>query len=42
MLFDPTRVRIERYRYRGTRIPSPYDPINAAASRHHLVENPLR
>jgi RNA-directed DNA polymerase len=25
-LFDPTRVRIERYWYRGTRIPSPYDP----------------
>jgi RNA-directed DNA polymerase len=27
VLFDPTRVRIERYWYRGTRIPSPYDPI---------------
>ena len=26
-LFDPTRVRIERYWYRGTRIPSPYDPV---------------
>jgi RNA-directed DNA polymerase len=25
-LFDPTRVRIERYWYRGVRIPSPYDP----------------
>ena len=24
-VFDPTKVRIERYRYRGTRIPSPYD-----------------
>jgi RNA-directed DNA polymerase len=27
VLFDPTRVRIERYWYRGTRIPSPYNPI---------------
>jgi RNA-directed DNA polymerase len=27
VLFDPTRVRVERYWYRGTRIPSPYDPI---------------
>ena len=30
VLFDPTRVRIERYWYRGTRIPSPYDPATAA------------
>jgi RNA-directed DNA polymerase len=30
VLFDPTRVRIERFRYRGTRIPSPYDPATAA------------
>ena len=30
VLFDPTSVRIERYWYRGTRIPSPYDPIAAA------------
>ena len=29
-LFDPTKVRIERYRYRGARIPSPYDPVTAA------------
>ncbi len=29
-LFDPTRVRIEYYRYRGARIPSPYDPAPAA------------
>jgi RNA-directed DNA polymerase len=29
-LFDPTKVRIERYWYRGTRIPSPYDPAPAA------------
>jgi RNA-directed DNA polymerase len=29
VLFDPTRVRIERYWYRGARIPSPYDPIPA-------------
>lgn len=29
-LFDPTKVRIERYRYRGNRIPSPYDPATAA------------
>lgn len=28
-LFDPTKVRIERYWYRGTRIPSPYDPVAA-------------
>jgi RNA-directed DNA polymerase len=26
-LFDPTRVGIRRYWYRGTRITSPYDPI---------------
>ncbi len=26
-LFDPTKVRIERYWYRGTRIPNPYDPV---------------
>jgi len=25
VLFDPTRVRIERYWYRGTRIPNPYE-----------------
>jgi RNA-directed DNA polymerase len=31
VLFDPTKVRIERYRYRGTKIPSPYDPVTAAA-----------
>lgn len=31
VLFDPTRVRIERYRYRGIRIPSPYDPEATAA-----------
>lgn len=31
VLFDPTRVRIERYWYRGTRIPSPYDPDTIAA-----------
>ena len=30
VVFDPTRVRIERYWYRGTRIPSPYDPATAA------------
>ena len=30
VLFDPTRVRIERYWYRGTRIPSPYDPITTS------------
>jgi RNA-directed DNA polymerase len=30
VLFDPARVRIERYWYRGTRIPSPYDPATAA------------
>lgn len=30
VLFDPTRVRIERYWYRGARIPSPYDPVAAA------------
>jgi RNA-directed DNA polymerase len=29
-VFDPTKVRIERYWYRGTRIPSPYDPVAAA------------
>ncbi|MDF1490377.1 group II intron reverse transcriptase/maturase [Tessaracoccus caeni] len=26
VLFDPTKVRIGRYWYRGTRIPNPYDP----------------
>ena len=31
VLFDPTKVRIERYRYRGTKIPSPYLPTGAAA-----------
>lgn len=30
VLFDPTRVRIERYWYRGARIPGPYDPVAAA------------
>jgi len=30
VLFDPSSVRIERYWYRGARIPSPYDPIAAA------------
>jgi RNA-directed DNA polymerase len=30
VLFDPTKVRIGRYWYRGTRIPSPYDPVMAA------------
>jgi RNA-directed DNA polymerase len=30
VLFDPTKVRIERYRYRGTRIPIPYDLPDAA------------
>jgi RNA-directed DNA polymerase len=30
VVFDPTRVRVERYWYRGTRIPSPYDPVAAA------------
>lgn len=30
MLFDPTKVRIERYRYRGARIPNPYDLTTAA------------
>lgn len=30
VLFDPTKVRIERYLYRGNRIPSPYDPATAA------------
>jgi hypothetical protein len=30
VLFDPTKVRIERYWYRGTKILSPYDPILAA------------
>ena len=34
VLFDPTKVRIERYRYRGARIPSPYDPITAAERLH--------
>lgn len=29
-LFDPTKVRIEPYRYRGARIPSPYDRPTAA------------
>lgn len=31
VLFDPTRVRIERYWYRGTRIPNPFDPVATAA-----------
>jgi RNA-directed DNA polymerase len=31
VLFDPTKVRIERYWYRGNRIPSPYDPATRAA-----------
>lgn len=30
VLFDPTKVRVERYWYRGTRIPSHYDPAVAA------------
>ena len=30
VLFDPTKVRIERYWYRGVRIPNPYDPAHAA------------
>lgn len=30
-LFDPTKVRIERYRYRGAQIPNPYDLIDDAA-----------
>lgn len=30
VLFDPTKVRVERYWYRGTKIPSPYDPAIAA------------
>lgn len=30
VLFDPCRVRVERYWYRGNRIPSPYDPATAA------------
>ncbi|MBP2369859.1 group II intron reverse transcriptase/maturase [Pseudonocardia parietis] len=30
MLFDPTKVRIRRYLYRGNRIPSPYKPTMAA------------
>ena len=30
VLFDPTKVRIERYLYRGTRIPSPYASATAA------------
>jgi RNA-directed DNA polymerase len=30
VLFDPTRLRIERYLYRGTRIPSPYDPVTTS------------
>ena len=29
-LFDPTKVRIEYYRYRGARIPNPYDLPDAA------------
>ena len=29
VLFDPTKVRVERYRYRGARIPSPYLPGTA-------------
>ena len=30
VLFDPTKVRIEPYWYRGNRIPSPYDLTTAA------------
>lgn len=30
VLFDPTKVRVERYWYRGTKIPSPYDLHTAA------------
>ena len=30
-LFDPTRVGIRRYWYRGTRIPNPYGPIATAS-----------
>lgn len=41
MLFDPTKVRIERYWYRGVNnIPSPYRL--STVGRHHLVESPLR
>jgi RNA-directed DNA polymerase len=28
MLFRPARVRVERYRYRGTRIPRPWEPVS--------------
>jgi RNA-directed DNA polymerase len=40
-VFEPTKVRIERYWYRGvTAIPSPYPA--RPPERHHLVESPLR
>lgn len=29
-VFDPTKVRVRRYRYRGNRIPSPYDLATVA------------
>jgi RNA-directed DNA polymerase len=42
VLFDPTKVRIERYWYRGARIPSPYDPVTTPLNGITLVESPLR
>lgn len=41
VLFDPTKVRIEYYRYRGTRIPNPYD-LPMLPDGITLVESPLR
>jgi hypothetical protein len=31
VLFDPAKVRIQRYLYRGTRIPSAYNLTTTAA-----------
>jgi RNA-directed DNA polymerase len=37
-LFHPASVRVERYRYRGTRIPSPWEPVTHSTSLPSVEE----
>jgi RNA-directed DNA polymerase len=41
-LFQPATVKIERYRYRGTKIPNPWTIHTQQATTAALVESPVR
>lgn len=41
-LFDPTRIAIRRYRYRGAAIPNPFIPTLTTSPTAATVESPVR